>query len=62
MFACIHGPAADLSQIAEAFSPAFEQTSPGTIVFRVDCLKRLYGFAHSKSLKRSWNGRLDKSM
>jgi protein ImuB len=43
MFACIHGPAADLPKIADAFSPWFEQTAPGTIVFRVDGLRRLYG-------------------
>jgi protein ImuB len=46
MFACIHGPLPDLPQIAEAFSPMFEQTTPGTIVFRVDGLKRLYGSLH----------------
>jgi protein ImuB len=46
MFACIHGPLPDLPQIAEAFSPAFEQTDPGTVVFRVDGLKRLYGSFH----------------
>jgi protein ImuB len=45
MFACIHGPA-DLPQIAEAFSPFFEQTTPDTVVFRVDGLKRLYGTPH----------------
>lgn len=43
MFACLHGPSADLPQIAEAFSPFFEQTCPDTIVFRIDGLKRLYG-------------------
>ena len=43
MFASIHGPSADLPQIAEAFSPSFEQTAPDTIVFRIDGLKRLYG-------------------
>ena len=42
MFACIHSPHADLSEIAEAFSPSFEQTTPGTIVFRIDNLRRLY--------------------
>ena len=42
MFACIHAPQADLSEIAEAFSPSFEQTAPGTIVFRIDNLRRLY--------------------
>jgi protein ImuB len=46
MFACIHGPLPDLPQIAEAFSPTFEQTAPGTVVFRVDGLKRLYGSFH----------------
>jgi protein ImuB len=43
MFACIHGPSADLPQIAAAFSPAFEQTAPDTVVFRVDGLQRLHG-------------------
>src|SRR5258708_26538159 len=46
MFACVHGPLPDLPQIAEAFSPTFEQTDAGTIVFRVDGLKRLYGSLH----------------
>jgi len=43
MFACIHSPAADLTQIAADFSPAFEQTAPDTIVFRIDGLQRLHG-------------------
>jgi protein ImuB len=43
MFACIHGPSAHLPEIAAAFSPAFEQTAPDTVVFRVDGLKRLHG-------------------
>ena len=30
------------AMIAEAFSPSFEQTAPGTIVFRIDNLRRLY--------------------
>jgi protein ImuB len=46
MFACIHAPQADLSEIAEAFSPSFEQTAPGTIVFRIDNLRRLYTTHH----------------
>ena len=46
MFACIHGPTANLPQIAEAFSPFFEQTSPDTVVFRIDGLKRLFGSPH----------------
>ncbi len=46
MFACIHGPAADLAQIAAAFSPWFEQTAPDTVVFCIDPLKRLYGAPH----------------
>jgi protein ImuB len=46
MFACIHGPGADLPKIAEAFSPFFEQTTPDTVVFRIDGLKRLYGTPH----------------
>jgi protein ImuB len=43
MFACIHGLSADLPEIAAGFSPAFEQTSPDTVVFRVDGLQRLHG-------------------
>ena len=43
MFACIHGLQADLPKIAEAFTPWFEQTAPGTIVFAIDGLKQLYG-------------------
>jgi protein ImuB len=43
MFACLHGPIADLPQIADAFSPFFEQTTPDTVVFCIDGLKRLYG-------------------
>lgn len=46
MFACIHGPAADLAQIAAAFSPWFEQTAPDTVVFSIDPLRRLYGAPH----------------
>ncbi len=46
MFACVHHPQADLSEIAEAFSPSFEQTTPGTIVFRIDNLRRLYTTHH----------------
>ena len=46
MFACIHHPQADLSAIAEAFSPSFEQTAPGTIVFKIDNLRRLYSTHH----------------
>ena len=46
MFACIHGPSADLPQIAAAFSPWFEQTAPDTVVFSIDPLKRLYGTPH----------------
>ena len=43
MFACLHGPTPDLPQIAEAFSPSFEQTAADTVVFRVDGLERLFG-------------------
>lgn len=43
MFACIHGPSADLPQIAQAFSPFFEQTTQDTVVFCIDGLKRLFG-------------------
>jgi protein ImuB len=47
IFACIHGTSAELvaslPQIAAAFSPAFEQTAPDTVVFRIDGLKRLHG-------------------
>ncbi len=45
MFACIHGHSAGLPQIAAGFSPSFEQTSPDTVVFRVDGLQRLHGSA-----------------
>jgi protein ImuB len=43
MFACIHGPGAALPQIAEAFSPSFEQAALDTVVFRIDGLRRLFG-------------------
>ncbi len=43
MFACIHGPSSDLPEIAAAFSPAFEQTAPDTVVFSVHGLQRLHG-------------------
>ena len=43
MFACLHGPAANLAKIAEAFTPWFEQTAPDTIVFPIDSIHRLYG-------------------
>ena len=43
MFACIHGSSDALSEIAAGFSPAFEQTAPDTVVFRVDGLQRLHG-------------------
>src|ERR1700688_46049 len=46
MFACIHGPSAELPQIAGAFSPYFEQATPDTVVFRIDGLRRLYGTPH----------------
>ena len=46
MFACLHSPSADLPPIAEAFSPFFEQTTPDTVVFCIDGLKRLYGTPH----------------
>ena len=46
MFACLHGTAADLPQIAQAFTPWFEQTAPGTVVFPIHALKRLYGSPH----------------
>ncbi len=45
MFACIHGSSADLPKIAAAFSPSFERTTPDTVVFRVDGLRRLHGSA-----------------
>ena len=55
MFACVHGLSAELPQIAEAFSPVFEQTTPDTVVFRIDGLKRLYGtpaqIAHAIELR-----------
>jgi len=43
MFACIHGPSAELPQIAQAFAPAFEQTAADTIVFDIGGLNRLFG-------------------
>lgn len=43
MFACIHGPSAELPQIAEAFAPEFEQTAADTVVFDIDGLTRLFG-------------------
>ncbi len=43
MFACIHGPSANLPEIAAAFSPSFEQTAPDTVVFRIDGLQRMHG-------------------
>jgi protein ImuB len=43
IYACLHGPSADLPAIASAFSPSFEQTAPDTVVFRVDGLRRLHG-------------------
>jgi protein ImuB len=43
MFACIHGPSDTLPEIAAGFSPAFEQTAPDAVVFRVDGLQRLHG-------------------
>jgi protein ImuB len=46
IFACIHGPSADLPAIAGAFSPSFEQTAHDTVVFRIDGLQRLYGSPH----------------
>lgn len=46
MFASIHGQIPELPQIAGAFSPAFEQTTPDTIVFCIDGLTRLYGTPH----------------
>ncbi len=46
MFACVHSQRADLSEIAEAFSPSFEQTAPGAIVFKIDGLRRLYSTYH----------------
>jgi protein ImuB len=46
IFACIHGPSTTLPEIAEAFSPAFEQTAPDTVVFRIDGLKRIHGSPH----------------
>ncbi len=46
MFACLHGPAEGLPEIAQAFSPWFEQTAPDTIVFPIDGLKRLHGSPH----------------
>ena len=55
MFACIHGPvSADLPQIAAGFSPSFEQTTPDTVVFRIDGLQR-FMVRRSRSRKPSPN-------
>jgi len=42
MFACLYGPA-DLPKIAAAFTPWFEQTTPDTLVFPIDGLRRIHG-------------------
>jgi protein ImuB len=46
MFAALHSPLADLSSIADAFSPAHERTTPDTVVFSIDGLQRLHGSPH----------------
>src|ERR1700735_2598589 len=43
LFACIHGSSDALPEIAAGFSPAFEQTAPDTVLFRIDGLQRLHG-------------------
>src|SRR5258708_15811757 len=44
MFACVHRTTAtELNGVAEAFAPAFEMTGPGTVVFDISGLRRLYG-------------------
>src|SRR5450755_2843151 len=40
MFACIHAPSAE--SIASRFSPEVESVAPGTVVFEIDALRRLY--------------------
>jgi protein ImuB len=51
MYACIHVPnhpaaASDLLTLALNFSPAVEQTSPDTVVFSIDALRKLIGSPH----------------
>jgi protein ImuB len=44
MYACVHRTTAtELNGVAEAFAPAFEMTGPGTVVFDISGLRRLYG-------------------
>ena len=48
MFACIHvpdfsGDVHSLLDCAEAFSPQIENTAPGTVLFNLDGLERLFG-------------------
>jgi len=46
MFAALHSALADLSSIADAFSPAHERTTHDTVVFSIDGLQRLHGSPH----------------
>ncbi len=46
MFACVHWPSAQASgapKIVEGFAPEFEVTAPGTVVFDIGGLRRIYG-------------------
>src|SRR5690242_996051 len=45
MYACVHRETAatSLAEVAESFAPVFELTSPGTVVFDISGLGRLYG-------------------
>ena len=45
MYACVHRQTAatDLPGVAESFAPVFELTTPGTVVFDISGLGRLYG-------------------
>jgi protein ImuB len=45
MFACVHRTttATELNCVAQSFAPVFEMTGPGTVVFDIGGLSRLYG-------------------
>ncbi len=45
MFACVHRETAStaLPAVAESFAPVFEMSGPGTVVFDIGGLRRLYG-------------------
>src|SRR5947209_20610034 len=43
MFAYVHRFGENSRPVAESFSPEFELTTPGTVVFDISGLRRLYG-------------------